>query len=109
VNTTLNLGSLAVSSGILAAGLIFLYGVWLGRRGTGWRAAQGVLAAVVLGGVLPFFLIQFAPVRFSSDSRSLTSLVLLTIVSIMGVLVAFLPWLIDGNWLEILRREGPST
>ncbi|MDR6219927.1 hypothetical protein [Deinococcus soli (ex Cha et al. 2016)] len=109
MNTTLSLGSLAVSSGILAAGLIFMYGVWLGRRDTGWRAAQGVLGAVVLGGVLPFLLIQFAPALLSYDSRNLTSLFLLTIVNIVGVLVAFLPWLVAGNWLEILRREGPST
>ena len=64
---------------------------------------------MVLGGVLPFFLIQFAPVLFSSDSRSLTSLFLLTILNIVGVLVAFLPWLVAGNWLEILRRDGPRT
>ena len=109
MNTTLSLGSLAASSGILAAGLIFLYSVWLGRRDIGWRAARGVLAAVVLGGVLPFFLIQFAPVLFSSDSRSLTSLFLLTILNIVGVLVAFLPWLVAGNWLEIMRRDAPHT
>lgn len=109
MSTSLNLGGEAVGLGILAAGLIFLYGVWLGRRDTGWRAAQGVLGAVVLGGVLPFFLAQFAPVLFSSDSRSLTSLFLLTTVNIVGVLVAFLPWLVAGNWLEILRREGPRA
>ncbi|GGN36675.1 hypothetical protein [Deinococcus daejeonensis] len=109
MSASLNFGGEVASSGILAAGLIFLYSVWLGRRDTGWRAAQGVLGAVVLGGVLPFFLVQFLPALFSSDSRNLTSLFLLTIVNIVGVLVAFLPWLIAGNWLEILRREGPST
>lgn len=109
MSASLNLSGESVSFGILAAGLIFLYSVWLGRRDTGWRAAQGVLGAVVLGGVLPFFLIQFAPVLFSSDSRSPTSLFLLTIVNIVGVLVAFLPWLVAGNWLEILRRDGPRT
>ncbi len=109
MNTILNLGSLGVSTGILAAGLIFAYGVWLGRRDTGWRAARGVLGAVVLGGVLPFLLIQFAPALLSYDSRNLTSLFLLTIVNIVGVLVAFLPWLVAGNWLEILRRDGPRT
>ncbi|MFC3602459.1 hypothetical protein [Deinococcus soli (ex Cha et al. 2016)] len=109
MSTSFNFGGEVVGFGILAAGLIFLYGVWLGRRDTGWRAAQGVLGAVVLGGVLPFFLIQFVPALFSSDSRNLTSPLLLTIVNIVGVLVAFLPWLVAGNWLEILRREGPST
>ncbi|MCD0175402.1 hypothetical protein IHN32_05495 [Deinococcus sp. 14RED07] len=43
MSTSLNLGGESVGLGILAAGLIFLYGVWLGRRETGWRAAQGVL------------------------------------------------------------------
>ncbi|WP_155298739.1 hypothetical protein [Deinococcus kurensis] len=109
MSASLNLSGESISFGILAAGLIFLYGVWLGRRDIGWRAARGVLAAVVLGGVLPFFLIQFAPMLFSSDSRSLTSLLLLTIVNIAGVLVAFLPWLVAGDWLEILRRDGPRT
>ncbi|GAA5438617.1 hypothetical protein ACFQDE_10275 [Deinococcus caeni] len=109
MNTSLNLGGEAVGLGILAAGLIFLYGVWLGRRETGWRAAQGVLGAVVLGGVLPFFLIPFAPTLFSSDSRSVTSLFLLTTVNIVGVFFSFLPWLVAGNWLEILRREGPRA
>jgi hypothetical protein len=109
MSTSLNLGGEAVGLGILAAGLIFLYGVWLGRRETGWRAAQGVLGAVVLGGVLPFFLIPFAPTLFSSDSRSVTSLFLLTTVNIVGVSFSFLPWLVAGNWLEILRREGPRA
>jgi len=109
MSASLNFSGESVSFGMLAAGLIFLYGVWLGRRDTGWRAAQGVLGAVVLGGVLPFLLIQFAPALLNYDSRNLTSLFLLTIVNIVGVLVAFLPWLVAGNWLEILRREGPTT
>lgn len=41
MNTTLNLSSLGASTGILAAGLIFMYGVWLGRRDLGLRAAMG--------------------------------------------------------------------
>ena len=109
MSTSLNLGGEGVGLGMLAAGLIFLYGVWLGRRETGWRATQGVLGAMVLGGVLPFFLAQFAPVLFSSDSRSLTSLFFLATVNIVGVFFSFLPWLVAGNWLEILRREGPRA
>ncbi|MCD0175403.1 hypothetical protein IHN32_05500 [Deinococcus sp. 14RED07] len=63
----------------------------------------------MLGGVLPFFLIPFALTLFSSDSRSVTSLFLLTTVNIVGVSFSFLPWLVAGNWLEILRREGPRA
>ena len=28
---------------------------------------------------------------------------------VVSVLVAFLPWLVAVNWLEILRREGPRA
>ena len=109
MNTILNLGSMAASTGLLAAGLIFAYGVWLGRRETGWRAAQGVLAAVVLGGVLPFLVIHWFPALLSYDSRNLASLFLTAALNIVGVLVAFLPWLVAVNWLEVLRREDPRA
>ena len=105
----MNLNSLGASTGILAAGLIFAYGVWLGRRDTGWRAAQGVLGAVVLGGVLPFLLIQLVPLLLSFNSRDLTGVFFAMILNIVGVLVAFLPWLVAVNWLEVLRRDGPRT
>lgn len=108
MNTISNIAG--TGTGILAAGLIFAYGIWIGQRDTAWRAALGVLGAVVLGGLLPFLVIQVFPVLASYDSRNVggfLNLLLLLLVNVVGTLVAFLPWLIAGNWLAVLRRNAP--
>ena len=109
--TTL-LNSFGASLGILAAGLIFAYANWTGPRDLAWRAALGVLGAVVFGGVLPFLLIELVPSLAAYDSRNVgrgAGLLLLLVVNIIGTLVAFLPWLIAGNWLFVLRRDLPRA
>ncbi|BBN96318.1 hypothetical protein [Deinococcus grandis] len=109
MNTTLNLSSLGASTGILAAGLIFMYGVWLGRRDLGLRAAMGVMVAVLMGGLLPMIVMWSAPQLLFPSSGGLRGSVLMVIWNIVSAGLAFLPWAVALNWLELLRREGPST
>ncbi|UBV44174.1 hypothetical protein LAJ19_15330 (plasmid) [Deinococcus taeanensis] len=106
MNTTLNLSTAGLSLGVLAAGLIFAYGVWLGRRETGWRAAQGVLAAVVLGSLLPLPFLLGVPFMPGGQFTTVSGAFMLAAANIVQVGLMFLPWLVAGNWLEILRREG---
>ncbi|MVN85706.1 hypothetical protein GO986_02895 [Deinococcus sp. HMF7620] len=89
--------SLTLSFGVLAAGLIFAYGVWLDRRDIGRRAALGVLATAAFAAMLPFLIAQLAPGLAAYATRGLSGLFLLMAWSITGVCLAFLPWLVAGN------------
>lgn len=71
-----------------------------------------MLGAVVFGGVLPFLLIEHVPSLAAYDSRNVgrgAGLLRLLVVNIIGTLVAFLPWLIAGNWFFVLRRDLPRA
>ncbi|PNY81338.1 hypothetical protein [Deinococcus koreensis] len=103
-NTNFNLGNLGSDFGLLAAGLILAYGVWVGRGDLGMRAAWGVLGSVIVTSFLPLLFFNTLISRFLVPGGGGLALFLgsaaLTTVS---TLLAFLPLYIAVNWMEVIR------
>ncbi|WP_221090101.1 hypothetical protein [Deinococcus aquaedulcis] len=101
MNTNINTGA-GFEVALLAAGAIFAYGVWMGRRDLGFRAALGVLGSM-LWSLLPaglWFLM--------ASGRPLSGGMLPLLMGVGWVLsfaLSFLPVWVAVNWLEVIRWE----
>lgn len=91
-------GSLDI--GLLAAGVIFAYGVWVGRRDLGQRAALGVLGAM-LWSVLPSLMV----ITNVGWLMGWLGLLITPASFLLSIALGFLPVLVAVNWLGVIRQE----
>ncbi|PTA67542.1 hypothetical protein [Deinococcus arcticus] len=101
MNTNINTGA-GFEVALLAAGAIFAYGVWMGRRDLGFRAALGVLGAS-LWSLLPVGLWFLSAGGRSTPGGALPFLIGLSWV--LSFALSFLPVYVAVNWLEVIRWE----
>lgn len=107
MNTSTNFNVSPGSSdiGLLAAGLILAYGVWMGRRDLGVRAALGVLGTLLLAS-LPIGLfggLVFGRLFTGGLSGPLAALVLFILPAMLNLSLALLPLYVAVNWMEVIR------
>ncbi|WP_278913927.1 hypothetical protein [Deinococcus wulumuqiensis] len=104
MNQMVNFSGGGLSFGVLAAGLIFAFGLWRGREDLAKRAARDVLLATILTslvGMLPF--LWLTSLNFN---RGIPSAPLLGIVwTVVVTLLNFVPLAVAARWMEQIRRQ----
>jgi len=101
MNQTINVGgSAGLSLGVAVAGILLAYGLWVGRRDLGMRAALGILGTAPLAVIssLAFLFVPLSPAR-----GTLTGMLFLLLMSALSLLLSFLPLYVAANWLEVIR------
>ena len=89
--------------GVLAAGLILAYAVWVDRRDLGVRAVLGILGTTVVVGLITT-LPSYISVIGSFQPRAIGRFFLL--YSLLSTAASFLPLYVAANWLGVIRRAA---